>query len=193
MIITYIQEWLANRARKRDRSAIRHARHRCRRRRRMRMMYQGRNFDHISRLLIGDGGADDRAGSEGLLFLGRCAPLRQTLEALESVIDEHPVLVYYLAVLWHWRGRYNEIKLKDVIKGVSFSTSIECNNVTLRAKMHIRISSFTSGNSSKLDVSSMDRTSTGMAAGLSLMCSQSTPRKKGANLSSSMPRCAPKE
>lgn len=54
-----------------------------------------------------------------------------------------------------------------------------------------RISSFTSGNSSKLDVSSMDRTSTGIAAGLSLMCSQSTPRKKGASLSSSMPLCDP--
>lgn len=95
------------------------------------MMYQGRNFDHISQLLIGDGGADDRAGSEGLLFLGRCASLRQTLEALESVIDEYPVLVYYLAVLWHRRGCCNEIKLKDVIKSVSFSTSIECNgNVT---------------------------------------------------------------
>jgi len=59
--------------------------------------------------------------------------------------------------------------------------------------MYVRISSFTSGNSSKLDVSSMDRTSTGMAAGLSLMCSQSTPRKKGANLSSSMPLCAPEQ
>jgi len=77
-------------------------------------MYQGRNFDHISWLLIGDG-AVDRAGSEGLLFLGRCAPLRQTLEALEGVINEYPVLVYYLAVLWHRRGRCNEAKRKNKV------------------------------------------------------------------------------
>lgn len=70
-------------------------------------MYQGRNFDHVSRLMIGSG-AGDRTGSEGLLFLGRRASLRQTLEALEGVIDEHPVLVYHLAVLWHRRGRCSE-------------------------------------------------------------------------------------
>lgn len=52
-----------------------------------------------------------------------------------------------------------------------------------------RISSLTSGKSSKLDVSSMDLTWTGMAAGRSLMCSQSTPRKKAiVERSSSMPR-----
>jgi len=73
----------------------------------MRMMYQGRNFDHVSWLLISDS-VGDRAGSEGLLFLGWRAPLRQTLKALEGVIDEYPVLVYHLAVLWHWCGRYNE-------------------------------------------------------------------------------------
>lgn len=37
----------------------------------------------------------------------------------------------------------------------------------------------------------MERTSTGIAAGLSLICSQSTPRKNGASLSSSIPLCAP--
>ena len=101
-----------NRAQEPDRSTIRRTRHHCRRRRRMRMMYQGRNFDHVSWLLIGDD-VVDRAGSEGLLFLGRCAPLCQTLEALEGVINEYPVLVYYLTILWHWRGRYNEAKRKD--------------------------------------------------------------------------------
>lgn len=72
-------------------------------------MYQGRNFDHVSWLLI-SGDAGDRTGSEGLLFLGRRAPLRQTLEALEGVIDEYPVLVYHLTVLWHRCGRCDEAK-----------------------------------------------------------------------------------
>lgn len=54
---------------------------------------------------------------------------------------------------------------------------------------HLRISSLTSGKSSKLDVSSIDLTWTGMAAGRSLMCSQSTPRKNPiVDRSSSMPR-----
>lgn len=150
------------------------------------MMYQGRNFDHVSWLLIDDD-AVDRAGGEGLLFLGRCASLCQTLEALESVINKYPVLVYYLAVLWHRRGRCNETKRKDkacVLEAIAMIVIQEKN-------IYVRISNFTSGNSSKFDVSSMERTSTGMAAGLSLICSQSTPRKKGANLSSSIPLCAP--
>lgn len=55
--------------------------------------------------------------------------------------------------------------------------------------LYLRISSLTSGKSSKLDVSSMDLTWTGMAAGRSLMCSQSTPRKNPiVDRSSSMPR-----
>lgn len=118
VLITYIQIRMTrvrylNRAQERHRSALRRTRHHCRRRRRMRMMYQGRNFDHVSWLLIGDG-AVDRAGSEGLLFLGRCAPLCQTLEALEGVINEYPVLVYYLAILWHRRGRC-EAKRKNKV------------------------------------------------------------------------------
>lgn len=55
----------------------------------------------------------------------------------------------------------------------------------------LRISSETSGNSSKFDVSSIDRTSTGMAAGRSRMCSQSTPRKNLIVFNSSMPRFEP--
>lgn len=76
------------------------------------MMYQGRNFDHVSSRLVSSsgGGAGDRAGGEGLLFLGRCAPLRETFETFEGVVDEYPVLVYHLAVLWHRRGRCNEIR-----------------------------------------------------------------------------------
>lgn len=70
-------------------------------------MYQGRNFDHVGRLLL-IAGAGDRTGDDGLLFLGRRAPLRQTFEALEGVIDKHPILVYHFAVLWHRRGRCNE-------------------------------------------------------------------------------------
>lgn len=57
--------------------------------------------------------------------------------------------------------------------------------------VYIRISSDTSGNSSKLDVSSIERTSTGIAAGLSRICSQSTPRKNGMDFSSSIPRFDP--
>lgn len=56
---------------------------------------------------------------------------------------------------------------------------------------HLRISNLTSGKSSKFDVSSIERTSTGIAAGLSRICSQSTPRKKGANFNSSTPLWAP--
>lgn len=56
---------------------------------------------------------------------------------------------------------------------------------------YLRISSDTSGKSSKLDVSSIDLTSTGIAAGRSRMCSQSTPRKNGIDLRSSMPFCDP--
>lgn len=57
--------------------------------------------------------------------------------------------------------------------------------------VHLRISKETSGNSSKLDVSSMERTSTGIAAGRSRICSQSTPLKNETHLSSSMPRLEP--
>lgn len=57
--------------------------------------------------------------------------------------------------------------------------------------MNLRISSATSGKSSKFDVSSMDRTSTGIAAGRSLICSQSTPRKNDTLFTSSMPFCEP--
>jgi len=59
-------------------------------------------------------------------------------------------------------------------------------------QVYSRISSFTSGKSSKLLVSSIDLTWTAIAAGLSLICSQSTfPLKKGAVLISSIPRPAP--
>jgi len=58
--------------------------------------------------------------------------------------------------------------------------------------LHLCISSLTSEKSSKLDVSSIERTSTGMAAGRSRMWSQYTPRKKGASFNSSMPLCEPK-
>lgn len=57
--------------------------------------------------------------------------------------------------------------------------------------VYVRISNETSGKSSKLDVSSIDRTSTGMAAGRSRVCSQSTPRKYGIVFSSSMPHLEP--
>ena len=50
---------------------------------------------------------------------------------------------------------------------------------------HSPICNATSGKSSKLLVSSMDLTWTGMAAGLSLMCSQSTPRNQAPLLMSS--------
>lgn len=108
-------------------------------------MYQGRNFDHVSWLLIDDG-VVDRAGSEGLLFLGRCAPLCQTLKALEGIINKYPVLVYYLAVLWHWRGRCN-IKRKNKTYVLE---AIGCNNdkykrkytyVSLISRLEIRRSS----------------------------------------------------
>lgn len=67
-----------------------------------------------------------------------------------------------------------------------------CKNLTHKDfGSSLRISSLTSGKSSKLDVSSMDFTSTGMAAGRSRMCSQSTPRKNGMSFSSSMPFCIP--
>lgn len=82
-------------------------------------MYQGRNFDHVSGQLIGSGsgssggsGGGDRARDEGLLFLGRRASLRQSLETLERIVDEYPVLVRYLAVLRHRRGRCQRDKTK---------------------------------------------------------------------------------
>ena len=55
----------------------------------------------------------------------------------------------------------------------------------LRVLNHSPICNATSGKSSKLLVSSMDLTWTGMAAGLSLMCSQSTPRNQAPLLMSS--------
>lgn len=58
----------------------------------------------------------------------------------------------------------------------------------IKKKENLRISSETSGKSSKLDVSSIERTSTGIAAGRSRICSQSTPRKNGTDFNSSIPR-----
>lgn len=55
----------------------------------------------------------------------------------------------------------------------------------------LRISSLTSGKSSKLEVSSMERTSTVMAAGRSRTWLQSTPRKNDTDFTSSMPRADP--
>lgn len=76
----------------------------CRRRhRRVRVMYQGRNSSCV-RLVTGW----NRARNRVLLFLGWRASLRQTFESFERVIDEHPVLVYYLSVLRHRRRRCNQ-------------------------------------------------------------------------------------
>lgn len=55
----------------------------------------------------------------------------------------------------------------------------------------LRIFRSTSGNSSKFEVSSMERMLTEMAAGRSRMCSQSTPRKKLYDFKSSSPRWDP--
>lgn len=79
------------------------------------MMYQGRNFDHVNSRLISGGGSDDRAGGDGLLFLGWRAPLCETLEAFEGVVDEYPVLVYYFAVLRHRRGRCKKTRMREMI------------------------------------------------------------------------------
>lgn len=54
-------------------------------------------------------------------------------------------------------------------------------------RANLRISRATSGKESKFDVSSIERTSTGIAAGRSLICSQSTPRKNDTLFTSSMP------
>jgi len=97
-------------------------------------MYQGRNFDHVDRLLLIAGGAADRARYEGLLFLGRRTSLRQTFETLEGIIDEYPVLVYYFAILRHRRGRCNNVqrfeyaflwKFSDVVSDVSNDIAVE--------------------------------------------------------------------
>lgn len=128
--------------------------------------------------------------------------MRQSFESFERVIDKHPVLVYYFSVLRHWcrccdRWEGKERRKKKKEKKITFNLNLTKYSIVVVLKwnkrfVHLRISSFTSGNSSKLEVSSMERTSTGIAAGLSLICSQSTPRKKGASLSSSIPLCAPK-
>lgn len=71
-------------------------------------MYQGRNSSCV-RLLTGR----NRARNRVLLFLGWRAPLRQTFESFERVINEYPVLVYYLPILRHWRGCCNRRKKKN--------------------------------------------------------------------------------
>lgn len=111
----------------------------------------------------------------------RRASLCESLESLECIIDEDPVFEHLAVLRWtRRRGCMRIIKIRPVI---STETAF-CIN--------LRISRATSGKSSKLDVSSIERTSTGIAAGRSLICSQSTPRKKGILLTSSMPFCDPR-
>lgn len=82
-----------------------HSSRRCRGQRwmMMRMMYQGRNSpypcsSHCVALVI----SGVRARYRGLLFFRWRSSLRQTLETLERVVYEHPILVDHLTVLWHW-------------------------------------------------------------------------------------------
>ena len=92
--------------------------------------------------------------------------LGQSLEPLEGVVDEDPVLVRLAALTG--RGRCN--------------TNVTTNSPTCRLSP---ISRATSGKSSKLEVSSMEVTVTGLAAGRSLMWLQSTPWSQSRLLRSS--------
>lgn len=124
------------------------------------------------------------------LFLCRSPSLSKSFESFKCIINEHPIFVVYFAVLLHrCRSCNKENRLRK-----PYSTGIQTNfkrPTKLRdladGKCHLRISSLTSGNSSKFDVSSIDFTSTGMAAGRSRMCSQSTPRKNWFSFKSSKP------
>lgn len=78
----------------------------------MRMMvYLGRCTDRIVLLI-----ADCRTSVRELLFFGRRAPLCKTLETLERVIYEYPVLVYNFAVLWQRCWSWNNKKVKTTMK-----------------------------------------------------------------------------
>ena len=87
--------------------------------------------------------------------LDRGAALRQTLEPLEGVVYEDPVLVRLARV---------SVRRRSCSRGSGGTGG-----------GNLRILRSTSGKSSKLEVSSMDLTSTGMAAGRSRMWFQSTP------------------
>ena len=108
---------------------------------------------------------------EGQGFFGCWDPsLGETLEPFEGVVDEDPVLVRLPGVVVRWR-HWNEVDQNTARQSVPGFLPI------LRA---------TSGKSSKLEVSSIDLTCTGMAAGLSLMCPQSTPLNQSRLLMSSI-------
>ena len=80
------------------------------------------------------------------------------------------------------------IIIENNYRNLEFELRTRNNDIKVKI---VRIFKSTSGKSSKLDVSSMDRIITGIAAGRSRMCSQSTPRKKGPGLRSSRPRWEP--
>lgn len=116
------------------------------------------------------------------LFRRRSA-LGKAFEPSEGVVDKHPILEHFPFRLW-----VGGCKMDTGEGTVRLFRMIACGK---KGKCHLRISSATSGNSSKFDVSSIERTSTGMAAGRSRMCSQSTPRKNCTSFRSSIPRCEP--
>ena len=111
-------------------------------------------------------------------FCCRNSSLGESFKPLEGVVDEDPVFV----------------GLPRVVVGGSGCNKLRCKlnryqhselHSLITVRIFLPILRATSGKSSKLEVSSMELTWTGMAAGLSLMWSQSTPLNQATLLMSS--------